>query len=235
MTAVLDVSRLNWLHQETPLGVPAFTPLRIRTSSENCYFQMDGYIVRMVYLGGLSGSDPSATSWSLRTTPQADFNGIKFWNGWRTQPTKSMIVLLQKPPVQSENELHEYREALANIERMSGFSRRDLTEWLQTSHTTLNGIATSARVPRSGLASRIANFSRLVARLQAIFGDDKNTIRRALTAEPKEGPSALSLVLEGDYQRAATAAQYAIRPRRQLKPVPGESYMDSPMIAVETI
>jgi hypothetical protein len=235
MTAVLDVQRHGWLHRETPLGVPAFTPLRVRPSSENCYFQIDGFIVRMVYLGGLSGDDPSAAAWTLRATTHAGFSGIEFWKGWQTKPFQNMITYNVSPAIVRGSDLESHRDALASIERITGFSRRELTTWLQTSHTTLNGIANSDRIPRSMLASRIVDFSRLAARLQAIFGDDQDTIRRALTTDPEEGESALSLVLQGDYQRAATAAQYAIRPRRKLKPIRGDSYMDSPMVAVENI
>lgn len=231
MTVVAERPLQTWLHRETPLGVPAFTPIRVRHLSENCYFEIDGIIVRMVFLGGLSGYDePSASAWTLRATPTAELSGIEFSTGWQAQTVKNM---LESEP--SESEFASHRAALATIEQVTGFSRRELKRWLKTSHTTLNGIANSDRNPRNALAVRIVNFSRLTVRLQAIFGDDRETIRRALTTETQEEQSALSLVLQGDYQLAATAAQYAIYPRRKLKPIRGESYMDSPMVAIENI
>jgi hypothetical protein len=139
------------------------------------------------------------------------------------------------PATEADSELTSYQEALAAIERVTGFSRRELTGWLQTSHTTLNGIANASRTPRVTLAKRIANFSRLVMRLEMIFGNDKGTIQRALTTQPENGRSALSYVLDDEYQQAATAAQHAIRPPRQLKKLSGQTFFDEPMVAVEDI
>lgn len=235
MTAVLDVQRQGWLHRETPLGVPAFTPLRVRTSSENCYFQIDGFIVRMVYLGGLSGDDPSAAAWTLRATPRAEFSGIEFWKGWQTKPFQNMRIYNVSPAIAAGSDMDSHRDALASIERITGFSRRELTTWLQTSHTTLNGIANSQRVPRSVLASRIANFSRLVSRLHVLYGEDQEAIQKALKTSPAGSKSAMDYVLEDDYQRAATAAQHALRAPRKLKPVRGQTFYNDPMVAVADI
>jgi hypothetical protein len=233
MTAFLE--RRGWLHQETPIGVPAFTPLRVGISSENCYFQIDGYICRMFYIGGLSGDDPTAATWSLRATPRSEFSGFEYLTGWRKEPMRKVLTYEIDELTDSHLGVASHNRSLTEIEDMTGFSRRELTEWLQTSHTTLNRIANSGKAPRAILAERIANFSRLVGRLHAIYGADKNIIQRALTAVPADGPSALSLVLKGEYSKAATAAQYAISPRRRFKPVSGQMFLDSPMVAVEDI
>ena len=234
MTVLADRPHQMWLHRETPLGVPAFTPLRVRPLSENCYFEIDGMIVRMVFLGGLSGyDDPSASAWTLRATPQADLSGIEFWNGWNAQNSKPLLVLNAAAAANSAIESH--KDSIAMIERVTGYSRRKLTTWLRTSHTTLNGIVNSPRNPRSHLAARIVNFCRIITRLEALYGDDQEIIRKALEYAPEGGTSALQLVLEDDYQQAATAAQRAIRPTRHIKPVRGQKFYDSQMVAVEDI
>lgn len=233
MTVVAERPATKWLHRETPLGVPAFTPLRVRHLSENCYFQIDGIIVRMVFLGGLSGNDdPSAVAWTLRATPQVDLSGIEFCTGWRTHAAKATLA----PTVNEadENDFASHRQALAEIENITGYSRRNLEKWLRTSHTTLNGIATTERVPRNALASRIADFYRLARRLEALYGDDREAIDRALKT-PVDGKSAFDHVLEDDYQLAATAAQRALRPPRRLKPIRGQKFHDAKMVAVEDL
>lgn len=233
MTVVAERPVRQWLHRETPLGVPAFTPLRVRHLSENCYFQIDGIIVRMVFLGGLSGNDdPTAAAWTLRATPQVDLSGIEFCTGWRTGTTKTVLAPTGRET--DETDLASHRQALAEIESVTGYSRRTLEKWLRASHTTLNGIATSERVPRSALAGRIADFHRLTRRLQSLYGDDRETINRALTT-PVDGKSAFDHALENDYQQAATAAQRALRPPRRLKPIRGQKFDDADMMAVEDL
>lgn len=115
----------------------------------------------------------------------------------------------------------EYRTYdLYEIERISGLSSQELTEWFDPSPSNIN---------------RIKNLLRLVLRLQAIHGNDQPTIRRAILNKPKNSLSAMDLILEDDYQRAATAAQYAIRPKSEIRPSHGDLFMDSPMVAVEDI
>jgi hypothetical protein len=233
MTVVADRPMTPWLQRETPLGVPAFTPIRVDHLSENCYFQLDGLIVRMVFLGGLSGNDdPSAVAWTLRATPQIALRGVELCTGWRNGSRKTILT----PTTQKtdESDFASHRQALIEIESITGYSRRELEKWLGASHTTLNGIATSARVPRSALAGRITNFHRLARRLQSLYGEDRESIHRALTTAA-DGKSAFDYVLENDYQQAATAAQRALRPSRRLKPIRGQKFHDAEMVAVESL
>jgi len=134
-----------------------------------------------------------------------------------------------------EDDIEKFSDILSNIEKITGFSRKILTSWLQTSHTPMDEIANPSRIPRTSLEDKIKNLSRLVLRLQSIYGTNQDMIKQSLITKPQDSQSALTLVLEGNYQKAATAAQYAIHPRRHLKTVRGKSYMNSRMIAVEDI
>ncbi len=222
---------LPWLLPETPIGVPAFTPFRVRPTSENCVFQMDAWIVRMVYFGGLGqGDDPTARTWTLFATLDRNWSGVEFPVAWRhLAPTRNSIAIFVGPSALS------HREELKAIEEITQLSRRELTDWLHTSHTTLNEIAKDARRPRTSLANRITDFYRLVRRLHALHGGDTRVIQRVLLEPASGGRSAMEYALQGDSAAAASAAQNVFQTPRRLRSPQGRPNPDAVMVAVEDL
>lgn len=236
---VIDGVRLShdreppWLQPETPIGVPAFTPFRVRTTTENCRFQLDAWILRMVYIGGLSqGDDPTAHAWSFQATQSEGWSGIEFPTPW-SRAAEVQIRLVGPGPGTPAAFTH--RDELSVIERTTGFSRRQLTDWLHTSHTTLNGIANEARKPRTTLARRISDFYRLVRRLAELYDNDAAKIQYALVTPGADGRSAVDYVMADDYTSAASTAQFVFRTPRQFKPPKGRPDPEAATVAVEDI
>jgi hypothetical protein len=219
MSVTYEWPQDNWLQRETPLGIPIFTPFHVRPWTENCLFAIDAQIVRMVYIGGLSTNDPTVLVWTLYGPAPSERRGIEVRHAWLTSRERFSVPLVSDRLVDLNDVglvSQPYREELALIENVSGLSRRQLTEWLQTSHTTLNRIARSERTPRVSLAVRIAALSRLMRRLAALYGSDSRTMRQALTTRSFDQRSALDFVLSGDYENAETAAQCALKPPKGL-------------------
>ncbi len=240
MSATYEWPQNNWLQRETPLGIPIFTPFHVRPWTENCMFAIDAQIVRMVYIGGLSTNDPTVLVWTLYGPAPAELRGVEVRHAWLTSRERFPTALVSETdrpygPSDVESTSQSYREELALIEDLSGLSRRQLTDWLQTSHTTLNSIARSERTPRASLAVRLAALSRLMRRLASLYGSDSRNMRQALTTQSLDRRSALDYVLSGDYENAATAAQFALRPPKKLLQIKGQRFADSPMVAVEEI
>jgi hypothetical protein len=230
----------NWLQRETPLDIPIFTPFHVRPWTENCLFAIDAQIVRMVYIGGLSTNDPTALVWTLYGPAPSERRGVEVRHAWLTSRERFPIALIgaadrARLPGDAEQASQSYREELELIENISGLSRRQLTDWLQTSHTTLNSIARSERTPRASLAARIAALSQLMRRLASLYGSDPKTMRQALTTRSFDDRSALDYVLSGDYDNAATAAQFALKPPKKLMKIKGQRFPDSPTVAVEDL
>jgi hypothetical protein len=205
----------NWLQRETPLGIPIFTPFHVRPWTENCLFAIDAQIVRMVYIGGLSTNDPTTLAWTLYAPAPPERRGVEPRRPWltsREQFPSTLVYHVEQPHgVDSLKPASRwYREALALIENVSGLSRRQLADWLRTSHTTLNGIARNDRTPRTSLAVRITALSEFMRTLVSLHGLDSRTMRKALTAHSLDDKSALYYVSAGDYESAEMAAQFAL-------------------------
>jgi hypothetical protein len=118
--------------------------------TEKCLFAIDAQIVRMVYIGGLSTNDPTVLVWTLYGPTPSERHGVEVRHAWLTSRERFSIALVSKADRAHdlgdvELASKSYREELALIENISGLSRRQVTDWLQTSHTTLNGIARSER------------------------------------------------------------------------------------------
>jgi hypothetical protein len=60
-------------------------------------------------------------------------------------------------------------------------------------------------------------------------------MRQALTTRLFDHRSALDYVLSGDYENAATAAQFARKPPKKLAKIKGQRFPDSPTVAVDDI
>jgi transcriptional regulator with XRE-family HTH domain len=218
MTATYQGAHTNWLQRETPLGIPIFTPFQVRPWTENCLFAIDAQIVRMVYIGGLSDNDPTVWAWTLYAPAPPERRGVTPRNAWLTSQERFAIALLSHDDLARgvRNEpRRSHQEELTLIESVSGLSRRQLAELLRTSHTTLNSIARSERTPRASLALRIARISRLILRIVSLYRLDSGAIRTALTSQSFDGKSALDYVIAGDYENAATAAQFALKSARE--------------------
>ncbi len=203
----------NWLQRETPLGIPIFTPFHVRPWSENCVFAIDAQIVRMVYIGGLSTNDPTILAWTLYAPAPPELRGIELRNPWLTSRERfpsTNAPVDQAHGFDNVKAGRSYRDKLALIENVSGLSRRELSDWLQTSHTTLNGIARNDRTPRASLAVRIVALSKLMRTLASLHSLDGRTIRDALITCTLDGKSTLYYVRAGDYENAETAAQFAV-------------------------
>lgn len=209
----------NWLQRETPLGIPIFTPFNVRPWTENCLFAVDAQIVQMVYIGGLATNDPTVLVWTLYAPAPPERRGVELRRPWLTSREQFSVTLLDaadRPisavPLQADGHSYSYRLRL--IENISGLSRRQLSEWLDTSHTTLNEIARNERTPRTSLAIRIAALSRLMRSIAFSHNLDSSSIREALTTPSLDKKSGLDYIAGGDYENAETAVHLALRQRR---------------------
>jgi DNA-binding XRE family transcriptional regulator len=216
VTRAFEWPQNNWLQRETPLGIPIFTPFRVRPWTENCLFAIDAQIVRMVYIGGLATNDPTLMVWTLYAPAPPERRGVELRHPWLTSRERFSATLLDradrlKSAIASRTDGQSYSYRLRLIENVTGLSRRQLSEWLETSHTTLNEIARNERNPRTSLAIRIAALSRLMRSIAFSHNLDSSAIRKALTTRSLDKKSGLDYIIGGDYENAETAVQLALK------------------------
>ena len=66
-----------------------------------------------------------------------------------------------------EDDIEKFSDILSNIEKITGFSRKILTSWLQTSHTPMDEIANPSRIPRTSLEDKIKlSGARIISNLE---------------------------------------------------------------------